>query len=117
MTDHAVGGVDHFIYEESRQSADEQPERRSDNAVIEAFGETLWRGSRNAIGIKLICVAPDDLGNGGSRLFETSLLKRRDNGRDVIVQAALREADRRKGQDRDGIEQARRKKVFKKRAQ
>ena len=58
MTDPAVGGVDHFIYEESRQSADEQPERRSDNAVIEAFGGKIWFESEENLGSKFYITLP-----------------------------------------------------------
>ena len=48
MTDETVGGVQRLVREQSRQSADREPERRRDDSVVEAFREAFDCGGRDA---------------------------------------------------------------------
>ena len=48
MTDETVGGVQRLVREQSRQSADREPEGRRDDPVVEAFREAFDCGGSDA---------------------------------------------------------------------
>jgi adenosylcobyric acid synthase len=93
VADHAVERVRHLVAEEQRQSADEVPEHRGDDAVAEVFGEALDRGAGDARGVEGIGVAADDVADRGPPGRHSAAVERaRDRG-DMLVEALLGNKD------------------------
>ena len=93
MADHAVGGVDRFVASTARKAAERQPESGRDDGVGKILGEALDRGAGDASLVKLRDVTADDFcrRRAGRR---QSGGKRFGNGKDVGIEAALRDETR-----------------------
>ena len=92
VPDQTVGGVDGLISPYAGKAADEQPEKRRNDAVAEAFREAFYSGARNACFIQRGGVAADDVADGAAGGEEIASLQRLHHGQDMIEQAALRES-------------------------
>jgi len=89
MAYHTVGRIHRLVGPQTGQTADQQPEGRRHDAVVEALGQALDRRRRHTRPVQLGGVAADDAGDGepGGRQ-----VLRRPNEGDMLIEAALRQA-------------------------
>src|SRR5882724_9040721 len=60
VSDETIGGIEGLVSKQSREAAQEKPEGRRDDAIIEALCETFQRRSGHASSVQLPRVAAHD---------------------------------------------------------
>ncbi len=100
MTDHRVGGVDGLVGRHPWKPEQGAVKARRGHAVGEIFGEALDRRPRHPRIIERIRVAAHDLGNRRAASLQSLHLKRIGHGRNMLIEAPLRDQGAR--QQRDG---------------
>ena len=89
MSDHAVEGIRHLVCEEPRQTEQQAPEHRRDDAVAEVFRETFNCRAGNAVYVEAHRVAADDVPYRRAASCEPLSLEPGSDRADVFEETAL----------------------------
>ena len=95
--DHAVGGIDGLIDQDSGQAEHQRPERRRHDAIGEVLGERFQGSAADARFVQTLRIATDNLRHRGPGVCQAASLQRARHIGDMRIQAPLCQEQREDG--------------------